>query len=146
MKCICQYDQTLHLLNRRMNTHSLVENDYVALLYSWDIRKMVVLIMLEPISKFLFVCSGRVNYNRTALDFFSLTSGACYVCLSLQMLWPCAAEQYSFSYAWCEKNVSRHDTLMPSPTPHCIWLGTISVKAGKIETCMHFDRGGGIKI
>lgn len=86
MKCICQYDQTLHLLNRQMNTHSLVENDYVALLYSWDIRKMVVLIMLEPISKFLFVCSGRVNYSRTALDFPSLTSAACYVCLSLQML------------------------------------------------------------
>lgn len=29
---------------------------------------------------------------------------------------------------------------MPSPMPHCIWLGTISVK-GKLETCMHFDRG-----
>lgn len=86
MKCICQYDQTLHLLNRRMNTHSLVENDYVALLCSWDIRKMVVLILLEPISKFLFVCSGRVNYSRTALDFLSLASAACYVCLSLQML------------------------------------------------------------
>lgn len=65
-----------------MNTHSLVENDYVALLYSWDIRKMVVLIMLEPISKFLFVCSGRVNYNRTALDFFHLQVVlATFVCL-----------------------------------------------------------------